>query len=121
MSAFDQVSVQDQQNILNYFRRHERREPDTSGIFVCTHCGMVQDDFSGEKVSRDVDVLGCKTFCKVCGRMLMGCDPDRGEITCPVCDTPFEWRKHEPSGFTFFMPPPKATLLEKAPSSYEGR
>jgi hypothetical protein len=115
VSSFDQIPAQDQNNILVYFRDYERREPDKDGLFVCTHCQTVHDDFSGEKQSRDIDVSTCKTFCKVCSKLIIGCEPSRGIITCQNCGTQYQWHTHESSGFRFFMPPQEAKLLNKCP------
>ncbi len=112
---FTQLPQADQASILRYFREHEGRDPDRSGLFVCTHCRTVHDDFSGELASRDVDRYGCRTFCKVCGRLLTGCEPDAGMVACRHCGTPYEWRTDEASGYRFFMPPRDAVVLETPP------
>ena len=114
VKAFEQIDLQEQQNILAYFQEHERREPDKAGLFICTHCNTVHDDFSGEKLSREPDAFSC-TFCKVCGRMLYQCEPDRGVITCRDCKTQYQWQTHEKSGFRFFTPPRGVQLLDRCP------
>ena len=63
MSFFRELSLEQQNTILHYFRIHEKRDPDTSAIFVCEHCLMVYDDFSGEKTSMSGDD---RSLCKIC-------------------------------------------------------
>lgn len=63
MSFFRELSLEQQNDILHYFRIQEKRDPDTSPIFVCSQCLMVYDDFSGEKKSMSGDV---RSFCKIC-------------------------------------------------------
>jgi len=121
VTSFDQIDPQEQQEILRYFLHYERREPDAAGLFVCTHCQTVHDDFSGEKASRDIDAYGCRTFCKVCASLIRGCEPSRGVITCEGCQTPYQWQVHEESGFRFFMPPKDAKLLSKCPGGMDSR
>ena len=116
VKSFPQVPEQDRQNILAYFREHESREPDKGGLFVCANCQTVHDDFSGEKISWDVDSYGCSTFCKVCGLTVRGCEPSKESTTCDGCKTEYHWQTHERSGFRFFTPPRGAGLLEKCPS-----
>jgi len=63
MAFGDELEMGQQQDITAYFHRFERREVGTSSIFVCTECGYVYDDFSGEKQSMEGD---SRSFCKVC-------------------------------------------------------
>ena len=63
MNYFSELSIQDQREILGYFRIHEKRDPDTSAFFVCMRCSIVYDDFSGEKRSMDGDN---RSLCKIC-------------------------------------------------------
>ena len=63
MSFFDELPDQEKDQILSYFKEHERRTPDTTAIFVCLHCRIVYDDFSGEKRSMEGDT---RSICKVC-------------------------------------------------------
>jgi hypothetical protein len=125
VKVWDRLSDRQQRAILEYFMSHERREPDTSGVFVCDACRTVFDDFSGEKANREVDsvVVGagtrvkglvtCKAWCKVCNSMLLSCDPDNEDIRCRTCGTRYEWRTHEASGYRFLMPPKDAGILER--------
>lgn len=55
--VWSRVPEELQKSILDYFQTHEKREPDTSGIFVCDQCKTVFDDFSGEKANREVDAV----------------------------------------------------------------
>ena len=63
MLPFHKLSAEDQGDILGYFRGFEDREPDTEGIFICDHCCIVYDDFSGERRSMEGDD---RSICKVC-------------------------------------------------------
>ena len=63
MSFFRELTPEEQKEILQYFRIHENRDPDTSAIFLCDHCLIVYDDFSGEKKSMSGDN---RSLCKVC-------------------------------------------------------
>ena len=65
MTAFKQLPQTDQQIILDHFKEIEKRTPDTTAIFACGHCGIVYDDFSGEKRSLDGDNI---SICKICGK-----------------------------------------------------
>ena len=119
VKALNQVSPEDQAGILAYFHDHERREPDKGGVFVCTNCRTVHDDFSGEKKSRDVDMYSCRTFCKVCGRIIARCEPEREVITCGDCKTEYRWQVHERSGYRFFTPPAGVELRSRAPGGLD--
>jgi len=121
VKSLDQLTPQEQQSILSYFREHERREPDQDGVFVCTSCKTVHGDFSGETQSRDVDPYSCRTFCKVCGRSIFGCEPDREAIACGDCKTEYRWQTHERSGYRFFTPPRGIELLSRAPGGLDSR
>ena len=83
LKEFGQLPLPDRENVLAYSREHERREPDRSGLFVCTNCHTVHDDFSGEKASRDVDRFSNRTFCKACGAVIWSADPDLEFVECP--------------------------------------
>jgi len=120
VKTFDQVNAEDRAGILAYFHEHERREPDEGGLFVCTNCKTVHDDFSGEKKSWDADAYSCRTFCKVCGRMMSGCEPEKEKVACPGCGTEYRWQVHERSGYRFFTPPAGAPLRSKAPGGLDG-
>jgi hypothetical protein len=123
--VWDRVPQAQRDSILSYFREHEKREPDTSGIFVCDKCNTVFDDFSGEKANREVDVgsagrgprgrsiVTCRSWCKVCNNMMQGCDPDNENIRCRSCGTHYEWRTHDRSGYRFLMPPEDAVILKQ--------
>lgn len=63
MKAFRSLPMEDRQDILGYFTSYESREPDTNGIYVCEPCGIVYDDFSGERRSMDGDD---RSICKIC-------------------------------------------------------
>ncbi len=119
IELFKRIDFYEQRDILDYFRQYENREPDQGGLFVCTKCRTVHDDFSGEKKSWDVDTYGCRTFCKVCGLLLIGCEPDR-EVVCDDCQTPYHWRQHGRYGYRVFTPPSGARLLAKAPDRLDG-
>ena len=71
MAFFNEVGDDDQREILRYFEEFEKRTPDTSGMFVCCHCGIVYDDFSGEKRSMAGDLT---SYCKVCNGLVAPMD-----------------------------------------------
>jgi hypothetical protein len=48
LTFFDELSDGQRSEILAYFRQHETRQPDETGIFVCLECMTVHDDFCGE-------------------------------------------------------------------------
>ena len=79
----------------------------------------MHDDFSGEKKSWDTDRYSCRTFCKVCGRFITGCEPDREKVTCLDCGTEYRWQVHERSGYRFFTPPVGAKLRGHAPGGLD--
>ena len=110
ISLFRELPRGVQTSILAYFRDYEGREPDREGIFVCRDCKTVLDDFSGEKMSREVDV-DSRHFCKVCGALMIGCDLGNDNIVCQRCDTRYTWRVHEQSGFRFLSPPPGTRVI----------
>lgn len=116
--VWDRVEEETQRHILAYFRSHERREPDTSGLFVCDECKTIFDDFSGEKANREVDYGWNKAWCKVCNHAMQGCGPGNANIECRKCGTRYEWKTHEESGYRFLMPPPDANLLERCSDLY---
>jgi hypothetical protein len=64
MNRLGELAPEQQQEVVRYFRLHEKRDPDESAIFVCDRCCMVYDDFSGEKKSMSGDD---RSICKVCG------------------------------------------------------
>ena len=64
MNFFNELTEDEQKEIVSYFQTRENRQPDTSGIFVCQHCRIVYDDFSGEKKSMEGDNV---SICKICG------------------------------------------------------
>jgi len=123
--VWDRVADDVKVVILEYFTSYEKRDPDTSGIFVCDQCKTVFDDFSGEKASREVDsatvvrgyqtksLVTCRTWCKVCNSLLQFCDPDNPDIRCRKCGTAYEWKTHEKSGYRFLMPPEDAQVKER--------
>ncbi len=118
VSRFDELAESQRRALLRYFRLHEAREPDASGIFACLNCMTVHDDFSGEKRSMDVDTAGfggvlARSYCKVCNNLIQGCDPANDDIRCSHCGTPYRWQVHEDSGFRFLMPPREASILER--------
>lgn len=100
-------------SILTYFREHENRDPDEEGIFVCLECRTVHDDFSGEKMSREVDFYQVTTLCKVCSTLLRDCGLYNENIRCPTCGTPYKWQVHEKSGFRYLMPPAGTEVTSK--------
>ena len=63
MKFFRELAPEQKDEILRYFRTHEKRDPDTSAVFFCEHCLNVYDDFSGEKTSMSGDD---RSMCKVC-------------------------------------------------------
>jgi len=63
MEFFRKLAPDQQADILHYFRIREKRDPDTSAVFVCNHCLKVYDDFSGEKTSMSGDD---RSMCKIC-------------------------------------------------------
>jgi hypothetical protein len=113
LTYFDELSLDESAAILEYFRSHERRTPDTEGVFVCTECRTVHDDFSGEKRSMDVDAFSTRTFCKVCNAIMTGCEPRNPDIRCPRCATQYQWQVFAGSGFRFLTPPAGAKVLER--------
>jgi hypothetical protein len=131
LTYFDKLPLNTRVAILSYFREREKRTPDTDGLFICLNCHTVHDDFSGEKRSWDTDYAAgvgpsgipelkasARTFCKVCNRLIYGCDPGRDDIHCEFCGTHYQWQVHEPSDFRFFMPPEDAQVLERCKDSY---
>jgi len=66
VQSFGEIAPDRQEEILRYFRIHEKRDPDTSAIFVCGRCLMVYDDFSGEKKSWSGDD---RSLCKICNSL----------------------------------------------------
>ncbi|MBT3291785.1 MAG: hypothetical protein HN380_30865 [Victivallales bacterium] len=122
MKMWDQLSEGLQKKILAYFRSHERRKPDTRGVFVCDECGTVFDDFSGMREDPEVDtegagshtVISMRAWCKVCGSLMQGCDPDNDNIHCRTCETRYEWKEHGKSGYRFLMPPKKAKVRKRS-------
>jgi len=114
MTPLDKMMPADREDILSYFRRHEGREPETRAIFVCRQCRTVHDDFSGELRSPGRDVFsGNLTYCKVCNRLMTGCDVGRDDIRCPRCGTAYSWQVHEKSGMRFLTPPAGAKVLAR--------
>jgi hypothetical protein len=111
--VWDRVPQAQRDSILSYFREHEKREPDTSGIFVCDMCNTVFDDFSGEKANREVDRAACTSWCKVCNSMMPSCDPGNENIRCRTCGTQYQWQTHEKSGYRFLMPPEDAVIRKR--------
>ena len=114
VTTFHQLSPEDQENILTYFREHERREPYKRALFVCLHCRTVHDDLSGAKQARERDIFAYVTFCKVCNAFMYHCYPDNDNIKCTHCGTPYKWNEHKRSGFRFFMPPVGTKLQERS-------
>ena len=115
VKRFDEVPEKDRDQILAYFQQHEDREPDASALFVCTNCRSVHDDFSGQKASREINAYGCTTFCKVCGRVIYGCLPERESVACRGCGTEYRWETDHASGYRFFMPPEGVKILDGCP------
>ena len=125
VKVWGRLNDRQQKTINEYFMSHERRQPDTAGVFVCDACKTVFDDFSGEKGNREVDsvVVGvgpkakglvtCKAWCKVCNSMMLSCDPDNDNIHCRTCGTHYEWKTHAASGYRFLMPPEGADILAR--------
>lgn len=123
--CFTELSPEEQRGIVRYFRDCERREPDTTGVFVCRKCRTVYDDFSGEKDSMSPDSLvykvgsrrqilvTCITFCKVCNTVMLHCDPENHDIRCPKCKTSYKWEVDRVTGYRFLMPPPGTKILER--------
>ena len=115
LTRFFRLSPNEQDKIRSYFKEHEDRDIDEDGVFVCSHCKFVHDDFSGEKHSRNTDhahsieVNGVvyksahwKTLCKVCGLLVSACDPANPDIKCRACETYYHWLLDEESGYYFF-------------------
>ena len=121
LTAFKKLDHPTQNALLTYFQQRERRVPVAAAIFVCQECQLVYDDFSGEKRSRDIDdrlTGGMRTFCKVCNRMMLGCDPGRGEVQCPNCQTTFCWEEYGDTGLEILMPPEGAPVLERCRDAF---
>ena len=113
LDLFRQLDPATQESILSYFREYEHRDPDTEGIFVCRDCKTVFDDFSGEKMSRELDMFQVRSLCKVCNHVLVNCGIYNENIRCPICQTPYKWQVDEKSGFRFLSPPPDTEVREK--------
>lgn len=114
MTFWRELDVMEQEAIRRYFRGHEKRNPDTSAVFLCRKCGTVFDDFSGERRSLERDMgAGCTTWCKVCNSVVTYCDPDNENIVCSKCKTHYAWQVHEKSGHRFLMPPKDASVLKE--------
>lgn len=117
VSLFRELPPDVQTSILSYFREYERREPDAEGLFVCRDCKTVFDDFSGEKMSREVDAIQPRHICKVCNVLMTNCGIRNKNIHCPHCGTHYTWQVHEKSGFRFLSPPPN-TQVANNPVDY---
>ena len=117
MTKFEELPQNQQDEIRTYFRQHERREFKEDHVFVCPTCHTVHDDFSGEKRSRELDAFGlepcCKSFCKICGNLLVYTASPDAEVTCTHCETRQAWTSFGDSGLLFFAPPADAQLMEK--------
>jgi len=113
LDLFRELDPQTRESILTYFREYEHREPDTEGIFVCRDCKTVFDDFSGEKMSREVDLFQARHFCKKCNHVMTNCGVYNKDIRCPNCHTLYKWEVHEMSGFRFLSPPAGTEVLKK--------
>jgi len=61
LSSFHELTTNEQAEILEYFRQHEKQMPDKSSIFACKNCLIISDYYSGEKTS-----------CKVCNTPRVG-------------------------------------------------
>ena len=118
-TPFKDLPFDKQEKLLQYFKKYEKRSPDTAAIFVCCDCNTVYDDFSGEKNSREADAgpLGCKTICKVCGHMVNHCEIDNPDIHCDHCGTHYSWEVHDGSGYRILTPPQDAKILKECPCS----
>ncbi len=64
MDSYDELSPEKQQELRRYFLKEEGRLANFDEMFVCPHCHLVYDDFSGEKRSMEGDE---RSYCKVCG------------------------------------------------------
>ncbi len=107
---FRQLAPDEQVAILEYFERAEGRSVEPEHLYVCPQCRRVLDDFSGSHRSRDMQDAGLyygmiRTWCKVCDHVIWYRDRDR-EIRCTQCNTRYEWRPDEASGYVYFAPEP---------------
>jgi hypothetical protein len=119
LTPFDQTSRDHQHDIETYFNRVERRSPPRSRLFVCPDCGCVHDDFSGEKISRDLDIRGrsrcASALCKGCGLVILfPAGPDE-HVTCRHCGMHHQWKPHGPHGLRFFEPGDPRAMLPRPP------
>ncbi len=118
VTLFRKLPFDQQEVVLGYFRRYEHREPDTEGLFVCVECKTVYDDFSGEKISREIDWAQIRSICKVCNHIVINCGPDMKDIRCKACGTSYKWEVDAESGFRFLMPPPDTKVTKLVDYGY---
>ncbi len=118
-----ELDEEDRAEVLSYFREYEKRSPNPNSVFVCPSCGIVCDDYSGEKHSREPDggsppagqllpegVSGCRAFCKNCGYQMMGIAKVELPIECRHCRTVHTWQKWGDGKYTYLMPPEGTTV-----------
>ncbi len=121
-----ELSESDRAEVLSYFREYENRTPELAGMFVCPQCGVVCDDFSGEKHSRELDggcppsgeflpvgVSGCRAFCKNCGDQMLGIAKVGLDLECRHCKTVHTWQKWQDGKYTYLTPPEGMTVHEQ--------
>ena len=120
ITSFAKLDHNQRNDIYRYFDQVERRRFRQTHIFVCPKCKTVHDDFSGEKRSRDLDMIGmlkpaCTSFCKCCGKILMHNASHASVVKCPSCGTQYTWTQYGGREMFFFTPQPGTQLLEKPP------
>ncbi len=116
--------------IMSYFEQYENREADKDGIYVCEKCGIVFDDFSGEKQSGEPDagpapagvdlpagVCACRSYCKACGQLMLGISKVGLPLECRECKTVHTWQQWRESKYTLLMPP-EGTTVCKGPRDF---
>jgi hypothetical protein len=118
LTFFDELAKDLQEHIRSHFRSTESRTPDTEAILVCVECKTVFDDFSGERESMEPDAgfpgrEGCRTWCKICNRIVWSCDPGSNDIHCEKCGTMYEWQVDQDSGYRFLVALTDQRLLRR--------
>ena len=107
------LEATERDRVLSYFVRREGREAEKKAVYVCTECGRVYDDFSGERQSREQDRYYHISFCKACGQLMHVAGADSPSVACNHCGVDHKWEKDDASGYTFLAPPEGTDVLKK--------